>query len=102
MFIITRTKGYKPEEVKATSHQAAADKWMQDEMYVWDADFCGSDTEYFAVSDGSVTKYYKAKVEWWIDYNPEWEIHNVFELVEITRDEAKTHEVVDHRDWMFV
>lgn len=102
MFIVTRTKRYDPKEILAVSHEGAANAWMREEMYTRDADNCGTDVEYIAVSDGSETKYYKAKAEWWIDYDPEWTIHNEFELNEITREEAKAHDVIDNRDWVFI
>ena len=55
--------------------------WVKEENWAWDADNCGDTTMFFVVvSDDGLVFYYEVKHSWWIEYNPDWEIHNEFEI----------------------
>lgn len=68
-----------------TQHPFDFAHWVKEEEWVWDSDNCGDRTEFYVVMDGDKVTYWKVEHSWWIDYEPEWEIHNVFEITEIDR-----------------
>ena len=55
-------------------------KYHMEECYVNDADSCGSGEVCFIFDNG---KAFKLSYDWYITYNPEWDIHNDFEIEEI-------------------
>lgn len=67
--------------------------------YVYDADMCGDDTIEFAFEIDGKTEYYKLYYDWYIDFTPEWEIFNNYE---ITKIETPEHKFPGNRDWLTI
>jgi len=67
--------------------------------YVHDADICGDDTIEFAFEIEGKIEYYKLYYDWYIDYNPVWEIINSHE---ITKIEKPTYKFPGNRDWLSI
>ena len=83
------------EETNKTEAQILDE--IRKDCWVYDADTCGDDTLYVAFSSG---KYYKIYHDWYITYDPEWEIHNSVEITEVRKEETK--DIVSDRDWLIL
>jgi len=70
--------------------------WVKDHEWVWDSDNSGDNTAFWVVIDGDKVIYYRVKHEWWIEYNPEWEIHNQFEIAVIDKAAIDDKEARDN------
>ena len=49
---------------------------MMREYQVYDADICGDVKTQFAFEIEGKRHYYVGTYSWWIDYDPEWELHD--------------------------
>lgn len=80
-----------------TDERALIEKYWYDECWVYDADSCGDEILFFAFDTG---KFFKLSYGWYMDYDPEWQIHNYHEIEEVSKD--KTENLVADRDWLVV
>lgn len=71
--------------------------YYRKECYVWDADICGDDEVEFAFECDGKVKYYKLYHEWWIEYNPDWDIINTHTITKINKP---TYKFPGNRDWL--
>lgn len=74
---------------------------MCDHHLVNDADVCG-DEDYYAVTteDFKTFKFHKVSHSWWMEYSPEWEIHNIFDYEEV--DSVPFTFPTAIRDWIIL
>jgi len=84
--------------VDASSFTDVINRYYSDEIRVYDADNGGEDVYYFGVTDGVTTKYYRLAHDWYIDWDPDWNIYNNKEIVEIAHSEAVG--IPGDRDWV--
>lgn len=59
--------------------------WIKEEEWAHDADNGGDSRKFWVVTDGTKVTYYEVKHSWWIEYDPEWQLYNEFEIAEIPR-----------------
>lgn len=71
-------------------------EFFRNELELYDADNGGDDEYIFAFDNGD---FYKLTHDWWITYNPEWEIHNTYfyEKIDITKVPSWMQK---YRDWI--
>ena len=84
-------------ETDETDPEKVIEKLYYDYWYIYDADVCGDDIIEFAFEIDGKVEYYKLYYDWYIDYDPEWEIFNNFEITKI--DKPK-HKFPGNRDWL--
>jgi hypothetical protein len=65
--------------------------------YVYDADNCGEDTFEFVFEIDGKVEYYSLYHSWYIEYDPDWNIENEYE---ITKIDAPKHKFPGNRDWL--
>lgn len=70
-----------------------------EKCYVHDADICGDDIVEFAFEIKGKIIYYRMSYDWYIDYDPEWDIHNNFDIKKINEP---TFNFPGNRDWINV
>ena len=76
------------------------ENYYYNKCYVNDADTCGNSEIEFAFSMGGaspIVNYYELSYSWWIEYDPEWEIHNEHYITKINSPEFK---FPSDRDWI--
>lgn len=71
---------------------------MQRKFWVYDSDSCGDETIQFVVRENDVETYWQVKHTWWIDYDPEWDLKNQFDVEQISCAEFTYPRV--NRDWL--
>lgn len=66
------------------------ERYLRDDLEVYDADNCGSTTSFWIVVTGDGQRFYKCYHSWWIEDGRSgydgWNIRNDFEIEEITKD----------------
>ena len=72
--------------------------YVREEYWVYDADVCGDDTFQFVVREHGAETYWEVEHAWWITYDPEWELHNEFDLKQI--DSVQFEYPTKNRDWL--
>lgn len=70
--------------------------FIHNECWVYDADTCGDDTYLFSFDNGEA---YTLEHSWWIDYDPEWVIHNEWTWEKVTPSSLPSWMRVE-RDWI--
>lgn len=85
-------------ETDLTDHEKVMGKYHRDELYTYDADTCDNGDVFFVFDDG---KAFKMEWSYWMDYDPEWEIHNEWhsEEIDITDTPLWMHK---ERDWLLI
>lgn len=82
------------------SIKAQLERFMEDHYWIYDADVCGHETVEFVVDhDGDVT-FWQAEHAWWIDWDPEWELHNEIDINQVDGVNWKYPRI--DRDWMIL
>ena len=54
--------------------------WMEHHYWVYDADTCGDRTVHFVIRQDQTETYWRVCQTWWIEYEPDWEMRNEFEI----------------------
>lgn len=76
--------------------KAVVEAYYHKHLFVYDADICGNEEMDFSFSTG---KAFKLESSYWIEYNPEWEIHNEYYITEIDMKELPSW-MQKERDWI--
>lgn len=93
------TSQWKAINLDGKSVKDAIEEYSHREFYVGDADNCGDETIEFVVrQDGKPDTFYSVYHNWWITYDPEWEIHNEIEIETINSVRFKYP--TKDRDWL--
>lgn len=98
----TSEMDYKRDWWKEAGSLDAAFTAIQDEVWVWDADNCGTNIIHVAVDDGHDVKYYNLTHEWWVNtYDDDGPyIYNEFSVYETVAGIFNVPSV--KRDWLLV
>lgn len=69
--------------------------------HVNDADVCGDEDHYAVTTEDFKTfTFHKVAHSWWMEYSPEWEIHNTFDYEEV--DAVPFEFPTAIRDWIIL
>ena len=71
-------------------------EYYRNEMYLYDTDNGGDDEYIFAFDNG---EFYRFVHEWWVSYDPDWELHNEYYYTKIDISEVP-HWMHKQRDWI--
>lgn len=76
--------------------------YLNNEIRVFDADTCGEKIIYFVFENNKVYKLY---YDWYIKYEPEWDLIESFDIEEIKDKNKieqlfKENKLVKNRDWL--
>ncbi len=88
-----RNKWFKTKE---TDPLIVIEDYYRNNGYVYDADICG-DAEIFFIFDNG--EAYRLSYDWYIDFNPDWGIHNNYTISSI---EPNSFNYPSNKDWIDV
>lgn len=90
---------YQTHVIRGKSLETAISNWFRNVMRVYDADHDGSDHYDVKITDEFGELHcFRVTHSWWIEYDPEWSIHN---SVEVERaDPAEVNVPHPGRDWL--
>lgn len=98
----TNSYGYRVKnwiETDETDPVKVIEKFYYDNCFIYDADICGDRSVEFAFEIDGKIEYYKLDYSWYIDYDPEWEIHNEFTIEKIEKPKTR---FPANRDWLIL
>lgn len=73
-------------------------QYMETVYWIYDADTCGNETLQFVVRDSGVETYWEVEHAWWIEYEPEWDLPNEFDIKQV--DSVIFEYPRINRDWL--
>ena len=86
-------------ETDETNPEKVIEDFYNKECYIYDADVCGDDEIEFAFEINGNVEYYKLRYDWWIEFNPEWDMVNTHYIEKI---EEPKYKFPGNRDWLTI